>query len=81
MTTLRQAVQGYIEMRRGLGFKLQEAGRGLIDFAGFLEQNDAPNITTELALAWAQRPSHAQPSHWARRLGYSPGICTPPCGR
>jgi integrase/recombinase XerD len=74
MTTLRQAVQGYIEMRRGLGFKLQEAGRGLIDFAGFLEQNDAPNITTELALAWAQRPSHAQPSHWARRLGYVRGF-------
>ena len=70
MTTLRQAVLGYIEMRRGLGFKLQEAGRGLIDFVGFLEQQNAPYITTELALAWAQRPSQAQPSHWARRLGY-----------
>lgn len=70
MTTLREAVQGYIEMRRGLGFKLQESGRGLIDFVGFLERQNAPFITTELALAWAQRPSQAQPSHWARRLGY-----------
>lgn len=74
MTTLRQAVQGYIEMRRGLGFKFQEAGRGLIDFVGFLGQQDAPYITTELALAWAQRPSHAQPSHWARRLGFVRGF-------
>ncbi|MCK9553606.1 tyrosine-type recombinase/integrase [Aquamicrobium sp.] len=70
MTTLRQAVQGYIEMRRGLGFKLQEAGRGLTDFVGFMEQQDASYITTELALAWAQRPSHALPSYWATRLGY-----------
>jgi integrase/recombinase XerD len=74
MTTLRLAVQDYIEMRRGLGFKLQEAGRGLIDFAGFLEQNGSPYITTELALAWAQKPLHAQPSHWAQRLGYVRGF-------
>jgi integrase/recombinase XerD len=74
MSALRQAVQDYIEMRRGLGFKLQEAGRGLIDFVTFLEVNDTPYITTELALAWAQRPSHAQPSHWARRLGYVRGF-------
>ncbi|MGB5102142.1 MAG: tyrosine-type recombinase/integrase, partial [Steroidobacteraceae bacterium] len=70
MSMLRQAIQEYIEMRRGLGFKLRETERGLIDFAAFLEANDTPHITTELALAWAQRPSRAQPSHWARRLGY-----------
>ena len=70
MSTLRQAVQDYLEMRRGLGFKLRETGRGLIDFVTFLEANDTPYITTELALSWAQRPSQAQPSHWARRLGY-----------
>ena len=57
-------------MRRGLGFKLRETERGLIDFAAFLEANDTPHITTELALAWAQRPSRAQPAYWARRLGY-----------
>lgn len=74
MITLRQAVHGYIEMRRGLGFKLREAGKGLIDFADFLEQNDAPYITTELALAWAQRSLHAQPSHWAQRLGFVRGF-------
>ena len=51
MSTLRQAVQDYIEMRRGLGFKLREAGRGLIDFVTFLETNDTPYVTTDLALA------------------------------
>jgi integrase len=74
MTTLRQAVHGYIEMRRGLGFKLKEAGKGLLDFVGFLEQHEAPFITTELALAWAQRPSQAQPSYWATRLGFVRGF-------
>jgi integrase/recombinase XerD len=74
MTTLRHAVQDYIEMRRGLGFKLRETERGLIDFVTFLEDNDTPYITTELALAWAQHPSHAQPSSWAKRLGYVRGF-------
>jgi integrase len=46
----------------------------LIDFVTFLEDNDTPHITTELALAWAQRPSHAQPSRWATRLGYVRGF-------
>ena len=50
MSALRQAAHDYIEMRRGLGFKLREAGRGLIDFVSFLEANDAPYITMELAL-------------------------------
>jgi integrase/recombinase XerD len=68
MSTLRHAVQDYIEMRRRLGFKLRETERGLIDFVTFLEDNDTPYITTELALAWAQRPSHLQPSSWAKRL-------------
>ena len=74
MSTLRQAVQDYIEMRRGLGFKLREAERGLIDSVTFLEANDTPYVTTDLALAWAQRPSHAQPAHWATRLGYVRGL-------
>ena len=42
MSTLRQAVQDYIEMRRGLGFKLRETERGLIDFVAFLEANNTP---------------------------------------
>ncbi len=74
MTTLRQAVQEYVQMRRDLGFKLHEAGKGLVDFMRFMEQHRASHITQALALAWAQQPSHAQPAHWAQRLTFVRGF-------
>jgi integrase/recombinase XerD len=74
MTTLRQAVQDYVRMRRNLGFKLHNAGKGLLDFAGFMEQHRASYITQSLALAWAQQPSHTQPAHWAQRLSFVRGF-------
>ena len=46
-------------MRRDLGFKLREAGKGLLDFAAFMRQRHAAFITSKLALAWAQQPSNA----------------------
>src|SRR5436190_18008232 len=70
MTTLRQAVQEYLRMRRALGFKLQEAGKGLLDFVTFMEQRRTAYITQVLALAWAQQPRDVQPAHWAQRLSY-----------
>src|SRR5258708_3107499 len=70
MNTLREAVGEYLEMRRGLGFKLREAGKGLIDFVAFLEQHNASCITQELALLWAQQPSNVQPAHSAQRLSF-----------
>ena len=60
MTTLRQAVQEYVSMRRDLGFKLREASKALLDFVTFMEDRDAPYITQVLALAWAQRPANVQ---------------------
>ena len=68
MNTLRQAVQGYLTMRRSLGFKLQGADTRLLDFVTFMEQRRASYITQSLALAWAQQPSDVQPGEWARRL-------------
>lgn len=70
MSTLREAVNEYLSMRRHLGFKLHQAGRGLLDFVTFMERHQAPVITQALALAWAQLPSNVQPSRWAARLGY-----------
>jgi integrase/recombinase XerD len=70
MNTLREAVGEYLEMRHGLGFKLQEAGKGLIDFITFLEQHSASYITQELALVWAQQPSNVQPAQSAKRLSF-----------
>ena len=74
MNTLRQAVQEYVQMRRDLGFKLHEPGKGLLDFVNFMEQHRASYITQALALAWAQQPSKAQPAYWAQRLSFVRGF-------
>ena len=74
MNTLRKAVREYLELRRGLGFKLHEAGKGLIDFVAFLEGHKASYITRALALAWAQQPLNAQPACWAQRLSFVRGF-------
>lgn len=74
MNTLRQAVQEYLRMRRDLGFKLHEAGKGLLDFATFMQQHRASYITRALALAWAQQPAGAQPAYWAQRLSFVRGF-------
>ena len=74
MNTLRQAVQEYLSMRRNLGFKLQEAGKALLDFVGFMEQHRATYITQALALVWAQQPTNVQAAHWARRLSVVRGF-------
>ena len=68
MNTLRQAAQEYLTMRRSLGYKLQEAGKTLLDFVTFMEQRRASYITQSLALAWAKQPSDVQAAEWARRL-------------
>ena len=74
MNTLRQAVREYLSMRRDLGFKLQEAGKGLYDFVTFMEQRRATYITQVLALSWAQQPADVQPAHWAQRLSFIRGF-------
>ena len=70
MNTLRQAVHEYLEMRRNLGFKLDCAGKLLLDFVTFMEQHQAPYVTETLALAWAQQPAYAKPATWAQRLSH-----------
>jgi integrase len=74
MNTLRQALQEYLSLRRGLGFKLRDAGKELLDFVTFMEQHRAAYITQQLALAWAQQPANVHPSHWARRLSFVRGF-------
>jgi integrase len=74
MSMLRKAVREYLAMRRALGFKLHEAGNGLLDFATFMEQQRAPYITQQLALKWAQQPSTVLASRWAQRLSYVRGF-------
>jgi integrase/recombinase XerD len=74
MNTLRQVLQEYLSLRRGLGFKLRKAGMALLDFVTFMEQHRASYITQALALAWAQQPSNVQPTYWAQRLSFVRGF-------
>lgn len=74
MNTLREAVEDYLRMRRGLGFRLYRDGKRLLAFVSFLEERGATYITTSLALEWAQRPAPAQPSTWAQRLSQVRGF-------
>jgi integrase len=74
MNTLRHSVQEYLTMRRSLGYKLQDAGKRLLDFVTFMDEHRASYITHSLALAWAKQPPDVQPSEWARRLSYVRGF-------
>ena len=56
MSSLREAAEEYLALRRALGFKLRQQGRMLLQFVEFLEQRDATVISTELALQWACEP-------------------------
>lgn len=91
MNTIREAVQEYLVMRRGLGFKLHYAGVTLLEFVIYLENQEVSYITTKLALTWAQQATSAQPAERARRLSCVRGFARhrsatdprteiPPCG-
>jgi len=60
MSALKEAIQDYLALRRGLGFKLKKHSRFLNEFALFLEQAGEERITTERALQWATQPQHIQ---------------------
>lgn len=74
MSPLEQAVEEYLAMRRGLGYQLAEHGRVLPQFARFLEQRDAPLITTELVLEFAMLPAQASVVWWHQRLAIVRGF-------
>jgi integrase/recombinase XerD len=74
MSALSQAVQDYLEMRRALGYKLTEHGRVLPQFVEFLEQREAPLITTALALEFATQPTQASVVRRHQRLAIVRGF-------
>ena len=67
MTDLRSALERYLNMRQGLGYKYQHQARRLADFVSFMETHKAATITTKLAMAWATLPPDRHAS-WALRL-------------
>ncbi len=74
MNPLRKSIQDYLALRRSLGFKLRDAGICLEKFAAFLEDRSATQLTTQLALEWAQQNPSVQPATRAQRLSYVRGF-------
>src|SRR6516225_1855955 len=67
MTDLRSALEAYLSMRKGLGYKYQHQTRRLAAFVSFMEQRKATVITAKLAMEWATLPPDRHVS-WALRL-------------
>jgi hypothetical protein len=74
MSALDQAVNDYLALRRGLGFKLEMHGRVLPQFAEFLEQREATLISTALALEFATQPTSGSVVWWHQRLAIVAGF-------
>jgi len=68
MSTLRQALEAYLALRRGLGSELRGPGAHLHRFVEFLDREGTAVVTTTLALRWATAPVDATPATWAQRL-------------
>ena len=68
MSPLREQVEKYLSLRRGLGADLRRAGTALHRFVDFLEGHGAELVTSELALRWATEPLGILPSTWTQRL-------------
>lgn len=68
MTALREAAEGYLAIRRGLGYKLKVEGRMLGQFIGFCDARGLQYLTIAAAVEWATAPASADASWWAARL-------------
>jgi ketosteroid isomerase-like protein len=88
---LREALEGYLALRRALGFRLAAPARLLGQFVGYLEARGTSTITISDALAWAALPAGASPAWQAIRLsavrgfaaylhGTDPSVQVPPAG-
>ena len=74
MSSLRDAVNGYLRLRRSLGYQLYGHELLLHDFADFAQRNSVDTVTIELAVRWARLPQDAKPIWWATRLGVVRGF-------
>ncbi|HKI66345.1 MAG TPA: tyrosine-type recombinase/integrase [Solirubrobacterales bacterium] len=76
MIPLGQALDDYLTMRRGLGFKLARTEKLLAQFISYLDDVGADIVTVEHALTWASLPAGGDRSWWAYRLSVVRGFAT-----
>ncbi|MCI0541404.1 MAG: tyrosine-type recombinase/integrase [Verrucomicrobiales bacterium] len=74
MKSLRKSVRDYLQLRRGLGFKLNVAEVRLGQFLEFLKAKKSSRITTKLALQFATQAPHWTPGTQAGRLAVVRGF-------
>jgi integrase len=73
MSALRQALAGYLAVRRSLGYKLDRPEKLLGQFISWLEDTAATTVTTDRVLAWATLPA-GDPYWHAYRLSVARGF-------
>ncbi len=71
--SITQAVDGYIALRRGLGYRSVTQERGLRAFGRYLNGHEGP-IPLESTLDWATASSSTDPRNPARRLAMVRGL-------
>ena len=76
MTGLREALAGYLDLRRGLGFKLARDEKLLEQFISWLEERGTATVTVTDALAWATLPAGASPGWLRMRITVVRGFAT-----
>ena len=69
MSALSKELDGYLAIRRSLGFDLGTTERILRMFITFAEREDAAYISSALFLRWQETFGHANRQTWASRLG------------
>ena len=74
MKNLSQALNDYLSLRSGLGFKMKHARRDLPKLVSFLNRQRVRSISTRLAVQWAVEPQTAKKGYWAQRLSMARGF-------
>lgn len=68
MNRLGRALDGYLSLRRALGFELRRTEWALRRFVAFAEREGARWVTIELALRWATLSTHVQAAERTARF-------------
>jgi integrase/recombinase XerD len=79
MSPLAAALQDYLAVRRAMGYKLERAGKLLVQFVAYLDDAGVTTVTVEHALAWATLPAGGSINWWAHRLSVVRGFATYLC--
>ena len=74
MTSLRSALDRYLSMHKGLGYKYEHQTRRLADFVAFMEKRKTRLITTKLAMEWATLPVPGHSCETVHCAGYAANL-------